>query len=89
MTDETFLRWRKLRAEYNLPTDDKLVRCLLNISSQEFCVSLDISHGQQQENSSFLQGQSLSNESPSTLANCALQARVESSPIPLHYLIRH
>ena len=70
MIDETFLRWRKLRTEYNLSTDDMLAHCLL--------LTKRFSRGQQQRNPSFSQAQSFSNGSPSSIV------RAESSPILLH-----
>ena len=43
ITDETFLRWRKLRTEYNLLTDNMLACHLLDsVTPQE----LDVSHTQ-------------------------------------------
>jgi len=40
MTDKTFLRWRKLRAEYDLSSDDMLAQHLLDSVGQDFSVSV-------------------------------------------------
>jgi len=63
--DETFLRWRKLRAEYNLSSDDMLARRLLDFASQDFGVS----GGQEQKNAFISQAQLLFNESPNSQVN--------------------